>query len=103
LNGAQLLLQASLVEVHPAFGYLVIGDSEETHPGKRHASASWFDTHELTLVGTATHPAYYHLVCFGHYILYSILDVRKGGAVNGDSFVVSIVALSHCVEIPLLG
>jgi hypothetical protein len=47
-------------------------------------SASWCDTHELTLVGTATHPAYYDLVSFRHYILYCILDVWKGGAVNVD-------------------
>jgi hypothetical protein len=77
-------LQASLVYVHPAFDYLVFGDSEETHPGKRHLSASWCDSHELTLVGTATRPAYYHLVSFGYYLLYPILDVWKGVAVNGD-------------------
>jgi hypothetical protein len=47
-------------------------------------STSWRDTHEFTLVGTATPPAYYHLVAFGHYVLHSILDVWKGGAVNAD-------------------
>src|SRR5688572_12358657 len=83
-DGAQLLLQASLVYVHPAFDYLVLGNAEEAHPGKRHVSASWCDAHELTLVGTATPPAYYHLVSFGHYVLHSILDVWKGAAVNGD-------------------
>ena len=83
-GGTQLLLQASLVYVHPAFGYLVFGNAEQAHPGKRHVSASRCDTHELTLVGTATTPAYYHLVSFGHYVLHSILDVWKGGAVNAD-------------------
>jgi hypothetical protein len=71
-DDAQLLLQASLVYVYPAFGYLVCGNAEESHPGKRHVSASWCDTHELTLVDTATRPAYYHLVAFGHYFLYSV-------------------------------
>jgi hypothetical protein len=42
------------------------------------------ETHELTLVGTATPPKYCHHVCFGHYLLYSILDVWKGAAVNAD-------------------
>ena len=40
--------------------------------------------HVLTLVGTATHPAYYHLVSFGHLVLHLILDVWKGSAVNAD-------------------
>ena len=83
-DGTQLLLQTSLVYVHPAFGYLVFANAEEAHPGKRHVSASWCDAHELTLVGTATPPAHYHLVSFGHYVLHSILDVWKGGAVNAD-------------------
>jgi hypothetical protein len=72
------------VDGHPAFSYLVFGDSEQTHPGKRHFSTGWCETHELTLVGTATRPKYCHQVCFGHYLLYSILDVWKGVAVDGD-------------------
>jgi hypothetical protein len=84
VGDAQLLQQASLVDVNPAFGYLVFGDSEEAHPGKRHVSTGWCDAHEVTLVGTATRPAYYHLVSFGHYLLYRILDVWKGAAVHAD-------------------
>src|ERR671910_2461146 len=83
-DGTQLLLQASLVYVHPTFGYLVFGNAEEAHPGKGHVSAGRCDAHELALVGTVTLPAYYHLVCFGHYLLYGIFDVWEGGAVNAD-------------------
>jgi hypothetical protein len=65
-------------------------------------SASWWDTHELTLVGTATPPAHYHLVSFGHYILYGILDVWKGGAVNADVvlelFEASLILVGEVVD-----
>jgi hypothetical protein len=83
-EGAQLLLQTSLVYVHPAFGYHVSGDSEQAHPGKRHVSTGLCGAHELTLMGTATPPAYYHLVSFGHYVLHLILDVWESGAVDTD-------------------
>jgi hypothetical protein len=72
------------VDGHPTFSDLVFGDSEQTHPAKRHFSTGRCETHELTVVGTATRPKYCHHVSFGHYLLYSILDVWKGGAVNAD-------------------
>ena len=84
------------------FDYLVFGNAEKTHPAKPHVPTGWCDAHELTLVATATPPAYYHLVSFGHYILYGILDVWKGAAVNADVvlelFEASLILVGEVVD-----
>src|SRR5262245_64793573 len=84
LDGAELLHQAELIHVRPAFHDLAAGDAIDVGSRQTDLPAGGRDTLELAPMRPAGGPASHHHVAFGNLILDGEVKVREPRAQRGD-------------------